>query len=87
MTYQLYVGANNSTGRVELGKIKNILSSRHQGFTMLQANGYWQGQAEPSVCIIVNDVSRKVHQTIRELKSQLQQDAIGYQIIPDIKFA
>lgn len=88
MTYQLYIGANNITGKCEVDKIEKILSANHSGFTILPALlGYWEGNKEDSVSIIISDSARKVHQSIRELKQVLQQDAIGYQRIPDIRFA
>lgn len=87
MTYQLFIGANNLTGRLELDKIESILSASHKGFTILPATGYWQGKKENSCSVIVSDTARKVHQTIRTLKHQLDQEAIAFQRIPDLHFA
>ena len=86
-TFQLYIGSNNRTGRLELSKIRRIVSARHQGFTVLPATGYWQGAQENSAIVVINDNTNKIRETIELLKNALAQDAIGYQVVPNMQFA
>jgi hypothetical protein len=87
MTYQIYVGSNNQTKQLELFLIEQILADRHVGFTLEQATGYWKGEKEATAVITIADTSKSVMQTIRELKIKLNQDAIAYQIVPEMRFA
>lgn len=86
-TFQLYIGANNRTKRLETAKIRRVMPGRHDGFTLVPVTGYWQGERENSVLVIVNDDPAKVRQTIAILKAELQQEAIGVQRVADIEFA
>lgn len=86
-TYQLYIGSSNTTGRLEIERIREVVAANHDGFTIFSARGYWQGKPESSAVVIVNDKPYKIQKTIQKLKSELKQDAIGYQLVPDIEFA
>jgi hypothetical protein len=86
MNARLYIGCNNKTGRLELDKIKRITSARHQGFTLWRATGYWQGKAEPTAVLTVADNAKKIHQLIAHLKIELEQDAIAYEVAPEMRF-
>lgn len=86
-TFQLYVGANNTTKRLELAKIRRIVGARHNGFTVYPVTGYWHGQSEQTAIVIINDNTNKIKQTIEILKNALSQDAIGYQVVPNMQFA
>lgn len=86
-TFQLYVGANNTTKRLELAKIRRIVSARHNGFTVYPVQGYWHGEKEETAIVIINDNTNRIKQTIEILKGALQQEAIGYQVVPNMQFA
>lgn len=83
-TYQLYVGADNLTGILDLPMIKTIMEKRHQGFTINPVTGYWQGQEERSAVITVS--SEDVSDTVIDLKQRLGQDAIGVLTLPAMTF-
>lgn len=87
LTYQLYIGSNNVSKRLELAKIERVLAVQHSGFTILPATGYWQGTKERSVTVIIEGLQATILDTISRLKSELAQEAIGYQVVSDIKFA
>jgi len=86
-TYTLYIGSNNVTKLLELDTIESIVSERHEGFTIQQAVGYWLGQKEFTAVVTINDDQVTIMQTIERLKDVLHQDAIGYQVVPELKFA
>ena len=84
-TYRLYIGANNTTGKVELDKIEHILNGYYDGYTIEQATGYWQGGKEASVVItIASEI--QIIPVIVELKHVLKQDAIAYQKVEQLNF-
>lgn len=86
-TYTIYIGANNDTGRVELEKIETIAGKRHDGFTLYNATGHWLGSKEPTAVLIIHDKASAIIRTITDLKIDLEQDAIGYQVAPSMQFA
>lgn len=85
--YTLYVGSNNKTNQLELAKIKRIVSGNHEGFTVYQATGYWLGKPEQTAVISISDDPAKVKATIQQLKTELHQDAIAYQVMPALRFS
>lgn len=87
MTYQLYIGSNNQTKELELAKINHIVGQRHEGFTVYPATGYWHGEQENTALVLIEDDDAKVIETINILKTELLQEAIGYQIVPQMQFA
>ena len=86
-TFQLYIGANNRTKRLEMSKIRRIVSARHQGFTVHTAEGYWNGVKENTAIVTIAGNQTKIKNTIEILKQELEQDSIGYQIAPNMVFA
>ena len=86
-TVQLYVGADNDTHDLDLERIGKIMSSNHEGYTIWPAEGSWRGVSEPSAVILVNDDHDSIMATVAQLKSELRQDAIGYQRMPDVSYA
>lgn len=80
-TIKAYIGSNNHTKEVEIDKIIAVASKYHTEFT-LQRNviGYWKGQPEHTVILLISDDYQKIMYTLGELKEVLQQEAIGYQI-------
>ena len=86
-TYTIYVGSNNATKQLELDKINKICSDNHDGFTLYTATGHWLGSEEATAVVVIHDDPAKIHETIDKLKTELYQDAIGYQISPTLQFA
>ena len=87
MTYQLYIGANNQTRKVEIDKIQKILNGEYDGYTIANVLGYWQGKPEKSVSVLLTD--RKPSHllgVIGKLKTALDQDAIAYHQVSALKF-
>lgn len=87
MTFQLYIGSNNRTKKLETRKVRSVMASRHDGFTLYPVTGYWKGQRENSLIVLVEDDETKVMATIAILKSALEQEAIGFQQVPQVQFA
>ena len=85
-TVKMYIGSNNATHVVETAKVKRILNKYHQGWTMQNALGSWLGTEEDSVTVLVSDDFSKIKSTIEELKTQLKQDAIAYQVESELEF-
>jgi hypothetical protein len=86
MTYKLYIGANNDTKEVETALVERVLNKRHQGYTITPAVGYWLGQREPSIEVLIEDEQTKIMESIAELKDVLKQDAIGFQKVARLQF-
>lgn len=86
-TYTIYIGSNNETKALELETIKRICNGRHEGFTLYEATGSWLGTEEATAVLIIHDNVNKIIMTISDLKYELEQDAIGYQVAPTMQFA
>lgn len=86
-TFTIYVGSNNTTKQLELDKINKICSDNHDGFTLYTATGHWLGSEEATAVLVIHDAPAKIRATIARLKSELIQDAIGYQLAPTLQFA
>lgn len=85
-TFTLYIGADNKTKRVNESLVKSIVSKNHDGFTYAKAVGYWQSRPEATAVVTIADEPAKVRATIKQLKSALSQDAIGYTVSPAMRF-
>jgi hypothetical protein len=83
----LYVGADNDTGEIDMTALGKILASRHDGFTMWPAEGSWQGTPEPSAVVTLTDDHDVIMGTIEQIKTELRQEAVGYQTVPAMQFA
>lgn len=72
---KIYCGSNNETGILELDKIKDVLGRWiTEGYTLIQAEGYWQGKSENTAIIeIYGNYNLGI---IPELKRVLKQDSI-----------
>lgn len=75
---RFYIGANNSSGLLELEKIETIINNYFDGFTEIETAGFWQGRKEKSVIIeVVSEKSpSELVKIAKELKIALDQDAI-----------
>lgn len=85
MMYRLYIGSNNETKELELDKIKQIVSSYYDGFTIMLATGYWKGNEEKTAIV---EISTDAWNTglLKSLKQELKQQAIGYQVSQELSF-
>lgn len=87
MMYNLYIGSNNKTKRLEIAKITKITGAMFQGFTVSRAVGFWQGAKENSAIVAIESASpAKIMQLAAILKKELKQDAIAIQKTPALKF-
>lgn len=86
-TLELFIGSNNTTHKVELDKLEQVLSKYHEGFTIKHGIvGYWHGVREETVTVIIADNYTKILKTINELKSVLDQEAIAYHEVAQLEF-
>lgn len=76
-TTTLYVGADNATGDLDIDRLAKIVSKRHDGFTIVPAIGYWLGKREPSAQVIISGDGLDIAATVKDIKSELAQDAVG----------
>lgn len=87
-TVQLFVGANNFTGQVDRDLLIETLNDRHEGYTLAEGQGMWQGKPEPMVMVTISDESfEKIMETALKVKMTLNQDAVGWINLPDMHFA
>lgn len=85
-TLELFIGSNNKTHKVERDLLAKTLAKYHEGFTIQPARGYWMGQAEDSVTVIIHDDVDTIISTIHKLKQVLKQDAIAYHEVAGLEF-
>lgn len=52
MIFELSIGHNNTTKKLESAKAIKIIAKQFEGFSTLQGLGYWQGQAENKTGIV-----------------------------------
>jgi len=75
----IYIGSNNETHRLELNRIKEVISSKFDGFSLAEITGYWKGTEEKTakVEIIIEDSQElKIVSLCKELKTELSQESI-----------
>lgn len=84
ITAEILVGADNATGLVDRETLAAILDARHQGWTMRDGMGSWQGQREESVSVLVMDDQDRIEGTVRALITPLRQDAVAWRVVPDL---
>ena len=86
ITCELFVGADNATGVVDTELLGKILDSSHDGWTMVNATGSWRGQREPSVIVTIHDHETTIRATAVQIRDELNQDAVGFRIVPTLSF-
>lgn len=86
-TWTIYIGSNNETKKLELDRIREIVAKRHEGMTLYTATGIWLGTLEDTAVLVIHDQVTKLIRTVSDLKIELDQDAIGYQVSPTMQFA
>jgi hypothetical protein len=86
ITAEILVGANNQTGRVERDRLAAILDARHQGWTIRDGLGSWQGQREESVTVLLSDDADAIMRTMRAIVAELDQDAVAWHEVAPLRF-
>lgn len=86
ITVEILVGANNATGRVEREILAAILDARHQGWTIRDGVGSWNGAREESVTVLLSDESDSIMASMREMVTQLDQDAVAWHEVAPLRF-
>lgn len=79
-----YIGANNTTKKVEEDKALAVLAAHYEGMNVTEIIGYWQGSKEDS--ILVSIVCETVDYTTvknvcKKLNKVLDQQAIMVEIL------
>jgi hypothetical protein len=65
MLYRIY------TERINVQKVCQLVSKRYAGFTLLDANGYWENEKEKSLIVeIIGD--EKERESVRKLASEIK---------------
>lgn len=85
-TYELFIGSNNETGKLEYDKIIKITLRHFDGMTISKADGAWKGGREKTAIVIVNATDNQIKKFAKELKSELKQEAIGIRETNELKF-
>ena len=80
----VYVGADNQTGKIDLDAVARIVSREVDAFTILPARGYWHGAPEPSAMIVIDSDTASIARVITRLRTELGQDAVAVQTAPGL---
>lgn len=87
VNYKLFIGSNNRSGKLEINKISNIITKYFDGFTQQLVTGSWKGVKEKTLIVMITtNSSSKITKLIEDLKTELEQEAIGLQTEKPIKF-
>lgn len=84
-TFNIFVGASNETGILDIDRITNIIG-KYGDFTLMRGIGVWQGDREDSAIVTVSGKELDILEAVSTLKIELNQDSIGIQRIPEIEF-
>ena len=80
--YTFFIGSDNKTHRVSeehLNRIKKILNSELDAFTIYEGKGVWKKTEEDSIIVEVisnEDIKNKIKAIAQRLKKELKQEAI-----------
>lgn len=76
--YTLFIGANNTTGEVELDKLTAVLNKKMEGYTIAHSIGFWQGTPEKSVMVhIVGDqTENEIEELASDIRKELEQQCV-----------
>lgn len=86
VTVEILVGADNATGLVDRDTLAAILDARHEGWTIRDGIGSWQGKREESVSVLLSDDRDAVLATVKALITPLRQDAVAWREVTPIHF-
>jgi hypothetical protein len=76
-TFQLYVGADNTTDVLDRPTLFRVLDERHEGYTVTFATGAWEGKHQESAVVTLSDTESRVRATAASLRYSLDQDSVG----------
>jgi hypothetical protein len=85
-TVEILVGADNATGLVDREALAAILDARHQGWTIRDGVGSWNGKREESVSILLADRPKRIRRTIVALRDGLNQEAVAWHPVAPLRF-
>lgn len=77
-----FVGADNTTKKLDRTAIANTFASHFEGFTISDAVGYWKGEQEPSarIEVLTDEPAQKLQEIARTLCTLLSQEAVLLEI-------
>jgi len=84
--FRLYIGSNNNTHELEVGKIEQVMSKHFDGFTVMIGTGHWKSTKEKTAIVEVDNDRDEVIKVVHELKYALKQEAIAVQEVPSLSF-
>jgi hypothetical protein len=85
-TVELFIGSDNQTGLLDMGRIETIVSKRFDGFTIWTAMGHYRGSEENTAVVLVSGDPVSIAHTITDLRVELSQDSIGVIDLPVMTF-
>ena len=79
---RMYIGANNSTKKLERDKIESVLNDHYEGYSAFEIVGYWKGEREKTLMIeVLSEEPGAVHAKVaKELKKECEQEAVLLEI-------
>lgn len=85
-TYELYIGSNNKTGKLEIAKL-NEITIRHYRYATISANlmGIWKGGNEKSAMVLVKSSPDELDKFIIDIKRELQQESVAFRETNELK--
>jgi Holliday junction resolvasome RuvABC DNA-binding subunit len=78
MIFELSIGSNNQTKKLESAKAIEIIAKQFEGFSALKGLGYWQGQAEKTLFVKIETQNRAgIVELAKRLCVELSQQAVA----------
>lgn len=86
--FNIYIGADNVSGKIDKAEIVRLLSSSFNGFTITLGCGFWQGKEEEVAIITIFTIRTRVEliYIVAELCRKLRQDCIILQSVDQVDF-
>lgn len=86
-TFNLYVGSDNKTKKVDYKLLYMVLDHDFSGYTVNHAvDGVWNREHEQSCVVTIAEDKTKVLNVVKKLKQVLKQEAIGLQEVAELEF-
>lgn len=78
-----YIGANNSTKKLEVKKIEKTMNAHFEGYSAIQIIGYWKGKKEKTlmVQVVTESPDSELARVAKELCDVLKQDAVMLEVV------
>ena len=85
-TYELYIGSNNETGKLELAKLNEIVIKFYEYATINpNLTGIWKGGNEKTAMVLVKSSEENLAKFIDEIKLELRQEAVAFRETNELK--